>query len=59
MFCPLLCLCQPTQGVSVVWEMYRDTMLDAGFEPDTPLFVATGLLSCEWRCCCVGSVVAG
>jgi hypothetical protein len=32
-------------GAQVVWEMYRDAMLDAGFEPDTPLFVATGLLS--------------
>lgn len=25
--------------------MYRDTMVDAGFEAHTPLFVATGLLS--------------
>lgn len=39
--------CTALQGAQVVWEMYRDAMLDAGFEPDTPLFVATGLLSCE------------
>ena len=61
--CPLFHpRCMALQGAQVVWEMYRDAMLDAGFEPDTPLFVATGLLSCErageaWgpRCTCHGA----
>ncbi|KAL4423902.1 hypothetical protein ABPG75_001203 [Micractinium tetrahymenae] len=32
-------------GPQVVWNMYREKMHEAGFEPTLPLYVATGLLS--------------
>ena len=38
-------LCPAPPAVQVVWSMYLNTMRKAGFDANTPLFVATGLLS--------------